>query len=465
MQTLMVPLIPELPRLVGVAPEDASWLTTSTLMAAAVATPSLSRLADMYGKRRMILVSLSTMALGSLLAAVSSSLAVLIVARTMQGVGMAVIPISISIMRDEMPRGRLSSAVALMSATLGMGAAVGLPLSGVIYTHFGWHALFWVSALTAVIMIGAILLVVPESQVRSGGRFDIAGAVLLSGILACVLLGITKGGHWGWNSPQTLLTFSTALALGAIWLPWELRIQQPLVDLRTNTRRTVLLTNVTSVLIGFAMYCNMLSTTQILQMPTSTGYGFGLTIIQAGVLMLPAALMMATMSPVSAMITRKFGARNTLGIGASVLTIGYLLRIVFMDQIWQIVLGAMIVSCGTAIGYAAMPLLIMSAVPVTETASAIGLNTVLRAVGTSTSSAAVAAILTIVTLSNGEGVFPSPMAFQYVYAIAAAAAVCGALITRGLPRRRSSIPTESVDTHAGSLAVGDSVIAPVRVKS
>jgi MFS family permease len=443
MQTLLVPLIPELPALLHVSAEDTSWLITATLLASAVAIPSLSRLADMHGKRRMVLVSLTTMATGSVLGALNNSLPVLITARAMQGLGMAIIPIAISIMRDELPRERLGSAVALMSATLGIGAAVGLPLSGLIYTHLGWHALFWVSAVTATLMLVVVLLVVPESSVSGGGRFDHLGAALLSIVLVCLLLGITKGGHWGWTSPRTLLTFASSLAFTSLWIPWEMHVGQPLVDVRTSARRPVLLTNIASLLVGFAMYCNMLSTTEILQMPTSTGYGFGLTMVQAGVLMLPSALMMVVIAPVSASITRIFGAKVTLGLGAAVLAGGYVLRIAFLDQIWQIVVGAMIVSSGTAIAYAAMPVLIMRAVPVTETAAANGLNTVLRSIGTSSASAAFAAILTGVTLTVGQAVYPSQAAFQYVFVLAAVAAACGGLVTLGLPRHRGDSDTSA----------------------
>ena len=418
MQTLLVPLIPELPTLLHVSADDASWLITATLLAAAVAIPSLSRLADMFGKRRMMLVSLAVMAVGSAVGALGTSLALLIVARALQGCAMALIPIGMSIMRDELPRERLGSAVALMSATLGIGAAVGLPVSGLIYTHLGWHALFWVSAALGVVMLIAVAAVIPESRVRSGGTFDGLGAVLLSGALVA------------------LLSFTVAAVLLLVWIPWEYRVGQPLVDLRTTRQRPVLLTNIASFLVGFAMYCNMLSTTEILQMPTATGYGFGLTTVQAGLAMLPAALMMVLMAPVSATITSHFGAKITLIVGALALMSGYLLRIFLMASVWEIILGAIIVSTGTAIAYAAMPTLIMRAVPVTETAAANGLNTVLRSVGTSTASAAVAAILTSVTLAVGGVPLPTQSAFQHVFILAATAAALGALVALGLPRHR-----------------------------
>ncbi len=447
MQTLLVPLIPELPTLLGVPAEDASWLITATLLAGAVATPSLSRLADMFGKRRMMVIALVLLTVGSVIGAIGTSLGLLIVARALQGCGMALIPIAISIMRDELPRERLGSAVALVSASLGIGAAIGLPLSGIVYEHLGWHALFWLSAGLGIVLVVAVLLVVPESRVRTGGSFDVVGAALLSGVLIGLLLGITKGGTWGWTSERTLLSFSGAAVLLAIWLPWELRVRQPLVDVRTAARRPVLLTNIASFLAGFAMYCNMLTTTEQLQMPTATGYGFGLPITVAGLAMVPAGITMVVMAPVSAGITRRFGAKTTLIVGSCALATGYLLRVFLMAEIWQIVLGAVVVSTGTAIAYAAMPILIMRAVPATETAAANGLNMVLRSVGTSTASATVAAVLTTFTVTVAGRALPSQQAFQHVFVLAALAAVGAGLVALAIPRRvRPNEATGAQDT-------------------
>jgi MFS family permease len=463
MQTLLVPLIPELPQLLGVSPEDASWLVTATLLAGAVATPSLSRLADMWGKRRMMLASLAAMTAGSVVAAMSSSLPLLVTGRALQGCGMALIPIAISIMRDELPRERLGAAVALVSATLGIGAAVGLPLSGIVYENLGWHALFWLSAATGVVMAVAVWTVIPESRIRSGGSFDLTGAVLLSGVLIGLLLGITKGGTWGWTSTSTLLSFAVSAGLLALWLPWELRVRQPLVDVRTAARRPVLLTNIASFLAGFAMYCNMLTTTEILQLPTTTGYGFGLPITTAGLAMLPAGLTMVVMAPVSATITRRFGARTTLIVGAVALAAGYVLRVFLMDEIWQIILGAIIVSTGTAIAYAAMPILIMRGVPATETAAANGLNMVLRSVGTSTASAAVAAILTAVTITVGGLILPSQQAFQHVFVIAASAAAAAALVALAIPRRAQPAGPQTPGDQLRPPGADDELVASGRV--
>ena len=343
MQTLVVPLLPDFPSLLDTSPDNSSWLVTVTLLTSAVATPILSRLADMHGKRRMIVVSLVTLLAGSLLGAVGTSLEVLILARILQGFAPALIPIGISTMRDELPPERIGGAVALMSATLGIGGAIGLPLSGVIYEAFGWQAVFWASVAMSLVMLVLVLVVVPESKVKAPAPFDWLGAVLMSGALTTLLLGISKGGTWGWTSQWTLLSFTAAVLFFAAWAPWELRTGDPLVDLRTSTRRPVLLTNVASLLAGFAMFTNLLVATQQLQIPAETGAGFGLTATGAGLAMLPGGLLMVVMAPVSAAITRRFGARTTLVGGLVATALGYVARVLLDGTLLQLVVAVSIV--------------------------------------------------------------------------------------------------------------------------
>jgi len=445
-QTLVVPLLPDFPTILHASADNVSWLVTATLLTGAVATPIVSRLADMVGKRRMMLVSMLAMVAGSILAASAASLVPLVAGRALQGFASALIPVGISILRDELPRERVSGAVALMSATLGIGAAIGLPLSGVIYAHLGWHAIFWLSAAAGIILIVAVLAVVPESSVRTRGSFDYVGALLLSGALTSLLLAITKGGTWGWNSENTLLLFISAAVLLVIWVPFELRVGSPLVDIRTSARKSVLLTNVASVMVGFAMYCNNLATTQQLQMPKISGYGFQLSVIAAGLGMLPAGLAMVALAPVSAAITKRHGAKATLITGALVLATGYVGRVFLTGSVWQVVFGATVVSMGTAITYAAMPTLIMRAVPITETAAANGLNTLLRALGTSTASAMVAVILTSTVVQHGPVALPSLDAFKHIFWAAALAALVAAVVALALPRPRSTLSTAGVAT-------------------
>ncbi|WP_051423060.1 MFS transporter [Arthrobacter sp. MA-N2] len=460
MQTLVVPLLPDFPGILGVSADDASWLVTATLLASAVATPIVSRSADMYGKRKMMVVCLAIMVAGSVMAAVGASFVWLIIGRTLQGFATALIPVGISIMRDELPKEKMGSAVALMSATLGIGSALGLPLAGVLYQSLGWASIFWVSAAAGTLLLVAVVLVVPESKVRTPGRFDYAGALVLSAALAALLLAISKGGSWGWRSESVLLLFLTAAILLTVWVPYELKVSQPMVDLRTSARRPVLMTNVASLLIGFAMFANMLLTTQQLQLPASTGYGFELSVITAGLCMVPSGLAMVIFAPISGRIIRVFGGKTALMAGAAVMIAGYVGRVFFYDSIASVIIGSTVVSVGTAIAYASMPTLIMGAVPITETASANGLNSLVRSIGTSTSSAAVAAVLTSVTLTVGSKRLPAFDAFKDVFWMAVLASAASILAAVFIPRAAAALRPPAGAVEAGELVVQGRVLAP-----
>ncbi|MFX0539724.1 MFS transporter [Ornithinimicrobium sp. Y1847] len=441
-QTLVLPLLPDFPAILNTSSDNASWLVTITLLTAAVGTPIVSRLADMFGKRLMLIICMWAVIIGSLIGALSTSLALVIVGRGLAGLGACLVPVGISIMRDHLPADKVGSGVALMSATLGIGGAVGMPLAGVIYQSMDWHALFYVSGGFAVIMLIAVHAVVPESTVKTRGSFDYLGAILLSIALTCFLLAVSKAGTWGWTAPLTLSLLVAAALVLAAWVPWELRTGQPLVDIRTSTRRTVLLTNAASVLVGFAMFANFLTAAQQVQMPRETGYGFGLSVVATGLAMLPSGILMVLMSPVSASFIRRFGPRAVLIAGSLVMAVGFVLRSLLHGSVTEVMVTSGIASLGTALAFAAMPTLIMRAVPITETASANGLNTLLRSIGTSSASAMVAAVFaaSMMPTSTGE-VAPTLAAYQLVFWAGAAAALGGALIAAFIRRPARAIET------------------------
>lgn len=444
-QTLVLPLLPDFPEILGTSSDNASWLVTVTLLSAAVGTPIVSRLADMFGKRLMLIFCMWAVIIGSIIAALSESLATVILGRGLSGLGACLVPVGISIMRDHLPSDRVGSGVALMSATLGIGGAVGMPLAGVIYERWDWHTLFYVSGGFALIMLVAVHLVVPESTVKTRGRFDYTGALLLSVALTCFLLAVSKAGTWGWFSPLTLtLLVSSGLVLAA-WVPWELRTGQPLVDIRTSIRRTVLLTNAASILIGFAMFVNFLTSAQQVQMPLDTGYGFGLSVTATGLALLPAGVLMVAMSPVAAAMIRRYGPRAILIAGALTIAIGFVGRALLHGSVLEVMITSGVASLGTALAFAAMPTLIMRAVPITETASANGLNTLLRSIGTSTASAMVAAIFAATMAPTASGqLAPSFAGYQLIFWTGAAAALGGGLIAAFI--RRPQRITEPAET-------------------
>ncbi|MFC4604962.1 MFS transporter [Rhodococcus kronopolitis] len=435
MQTLVVPLLRELPALLHTSASTASWVVTATLLAAAVATPMAGRLGDMYGKRRMILVSLAFLVVGSVVCALTSEPTLMILGRALQGAATGAIPLGISILRDELPPAKVPGAIAVMSSTMGVGGAIGLPLAALTAQNLDWHWLFWAAATLGTAAIVAIARVVPESPVRTPGRFDMVGALGLAAGLVALLLAITQGHGWGWTSPATLGLLVGGVVILLAWGAFELRTAEPLVDLRVTGSRPVLLTNLASVLTGFAMYATALTVPQLLMSPTWTGYGIGQSMVVAGLSMAPGGIVMMLLSPVSAWITGRFGGRVTLITGTTVIAIGYLTGALLMGSVWQIVLAATIIGAGTGIAYAAMPALIMGSVPISETGAANGLNALMRTVGTSTSAAVMTVVLTSMTFTVHGTVVPTRTAFVTTFLIGAGAAVAALVLAAFIPRR------------------------------
>ncbi|MFB2579807.1 MFS transporter [Herbiconiux sp. P15] len=445
MMTLLTPLVPSLPDLLGVSAEDSQWAVTVTLLAAAVATPISGRLGDLYGKRRMVLVLLLLVIAGSAVAFFADDLLLLIVGRALQGVGLGVIPLGVSILRDVLHRDRLGGAVALVSATLGVGGAVGLPVAAAISQYLDWHLLFVLSGVLAAVGFVLVLKLIPVSTLRSEGTFDVLGAIGLGIGLIGVLLGITKGGSWGWGSPITLGLLAGGLVVLLLWGVYELRIKSPLIDLRIAARRTVLLTNLASVTVGFAFFASTVVLPQILEASPATGIGLGQSMLVASLCLMPSGLVMWAMSPVAARLTRARGARTSLLLGIVIIAVAYLIAVFLMTEIWHMVLIATAVGFGVGFAYAAMPTLIMGAVPATETAGSNGLNSVMRTLGSTLASAVLGVVLSANIVGSGELATPSATGFQLAFIISGVAAVAGVVVAVFIPRhhkayRGASIP-------------------------
>lgn len=438
-QTLVVPLIGELPTILGTSASNASWVITATLLAAAVATPVAGRLGDMYGKRRMLLVSTLPLIAGSVICALSSSVVPMIVGRGLQGMGMGVVPLGISLLRDVVPPARLGSAIAVMSASMGVGGALGLPFSAAIAENVSWRVLFWVVAALSLLIAGLIRFLVPADRTNAApGGFDLLGAIGLGSALVCLLLAVSKGADWGWSSGTTLGLFAATVVILLAWGRWELRSSEPLVDLRVTVRPQILMTNAASILVGFAMYAQSLVVPQLLQLPEATGYGLGQSMLAMGLWMAPAGLMMMIVSPLGAKLSAAYGPKTTLAVGSLIIALGYGVSLPLLGSTWGLLVVTIVGSTGIGFAYGALPALIMGAVPQSETASANSFNTLMRSIGSSVSAAVIGVVLAQMTTDFGGFALPSEDGFRAAMLIGCGVGVAAAVVAFLIPTGRAA---------------------------
>ncbi|MEU2248566.1 MFS transporter [Streptomyces sp. NPDC019224] len=450
MQTLVTPLIAELPKILDTTSSNAAWVITVTLLVSAVCVPVSGRLGDLLGKRRMLLACSVPLIAGSVVCALASSVVPMIIGRGLQGMGMGMVPLGIALLRDVVPPEKMSSSIALVSASLGIGGALGLPIASAVAQYASWRVLFWGSAVLAAAVCALIWFLIPDVPAGAKGqRFDVPGALGLAAGLVCLLLAVSKGADWGWASTTTIGLFAAAVVILLAWGFWELRTTDPLVDLRTTARPRVLITNLASLFVGFGMYAGMLIAPQLLQFPEATGYGLGQSMLQAGLWMAPGGIMMMVVSPYGGKLTDARGPKFTLISGVLVIAAAYGLGILLMGTAWGLMLFLMVSSSGVGLAYGAMPALIMSAVPASETAAANGFNTLMRALGTSIGAAVIGAILAQMTTEAGGFTFTSEAGFRTGLVFGCGVALIAVAISAFIPAvRGSAAPSDKPGTPA-----------------
>ncbi|NDZ79168.1 MFS transporter [Streptomyces sp. SID10853] len=439
MQTLVTPLLAKLPGMLHTSASNATWVVTVTLLVSAVCVPVTGRLGDMLGKRRMMLACMVPLILGSVVCALSSSITPMIIGRALQGMGMGMVPLGIALLRDTVPKEKLSSSIALVSASMGIGGGIGLPISAAVAQYANWRVLFWGSAVLATVLALLIRSLIPQvPPTITGQRFDVPGALGLGAGLVCLLLAVSKGAGWGWGSGTTLGLFAGAAVLFVSWGMWELRTKDPLIDLRATARPRVLMTNVASVFTSFAMYASMLVMPQLLQFPSATGYGLGQSLLASGLWMAPGGIMMMLVSPLGGKLTDAKGPKFTLLSGALVIAGGYGVSLALMGSAWGIMLAVMVINSGVGLAYGSIPALIMGSVPQSETAAANGFNTLMRSLGTSVGAAVIGVLLAQMTTTAAGRSFTSESGFRTALLVGCAMAIVSMAVGALIPAVRAA---------------------------
>ncbi|MFF8594006.1 MFS transporter [Streptomyces sp. NPDC015220] len=441
MQTLLVPILGVIQSALHTSASAVSWVNTATLLSAAVFTPLLGRLGDQHGRKRVLVAVTVALLAGSLLAALTHSLPLLIVARVLQGSATAIFPLALAVLRREISHDRLPGAMALVSGMLGIGSGLALVLTGLLTqgADADYRRVFWLSVGLAAVTLAAVVLWVPADRDGPGGRTDVLGAVTFSGFLVLLLLAVSKGQEWGWSTGTTIGCFVAAAVLAVAWWAAESRVREPMIDLPTFVLRTVLNTNVAGLLVGFVMFAQFIALSFLAQIPPSlAGYGFGASTLRASVVyLLPGTAFSLVGAPVGGALVKRYGPRLVLGLSGvlGVLGSGWLAA---AHGTTASVIAASVVN-GTAISfaYAAMPALIVTGVPPEKTGIANGINSISRSAGSAIGSAVIATLMAAKTLHGlppGVPPLPAESQFTLTFLLGAAAWLLVVLVAvAGLP--------------------------------
>ncbi|MEV0354699.1 MFS transporter [Nocardia sp. NPDC050697] len=431
-QTAILPGIGVLTHALDASAADVSWVMSGYLLAAAVLTPILGRLGDMYGKRRMLLIVLVLFAAGSVVAALAPNVWVLVAARVLQGAGGGIIPLCLGIVSDAFPPQRRPVALGVVAAIAGIGAGAGLLMGGLLLDHASWHWIFWSgAAMAGVAALGALRL--PADTGGAPGRLDLVGVALLTVGLVAPLFALTRTATWGWGDPRTVGLIVGGLAVLVVFVLVERRITDPLVDMRVLGRPVVLTTNITTLLFGFGMFGAFLLIPQLAQTPERFGYGFGLSATGAGLLLLPACVAMLVAGGLAGRVATRVGPKIPLVTGAVVAAAGLAALAVAHGSQGAVIAWSVLLFGGIGFGMAAMPNLIMEAVPHEMIGQGNGVNNLIRSVGSSLGSQIVATLLAGSVIATRP--VPSGTAYTQAFWIAAAGIAVAAVAALLIPRR------------------------------
>lgn len=447
--SLGAPLIPRLAERLDTSIGNAQWALTATVLVAAVASPLTGRLGDGRHRRTVLVASLGVVVVGGVLAAVATSLALLIVGRAFQGLGLALLPLAMASARDHLPAEHAGRVIAGLSVVGAAGVGLGYPITGLIADHGGVAAAYWVgTGMSALALVLAWICVPPPSNVGPRQRVDVPGAVVIGAGLVCLLIAIDKGADWGWGSTRVLSMIAAGVVLLAVWAWYELRVSDPLVDLRLVRRRPVLTANVSGLLLGVVMYVSMVGITQLVQLD---GFGLGESVFVAGLTLLPLSIFSASVSRTLPWITARVGLRPVIPFGALMVGSASLFFAFGHSHLWQIFVATALLGIGLGYTFAAMPGLIVGAVPADETSSAMGFYQVSRYIGFAVGSGLA---VTLLRAFGDDGV-PTLDAYRSTALVGFGLSILTALVAWLLPGRSAPARSEDLD----ALEVEDGMLA------
>ena len=434
----------------------AGWVISSFLLTGAISAALGSRLGDIFGRRRVVMIMLGIACMGSVINATSTTLAGLIVGRSLQGVAAALLPLCVGLAREYFPAARVPKAIGWLAAIASFSAMLGILLGGKMADTVGWRFTFWVAAAHALLSLACVAAVLPPSRAFGlRGKFDWLGGILFAPAIAALLLSLESLKKGGPGDMQFLALLAIGVLLLLAWIRGELRHPCPMLDVRALGTRQLGLTMLLMGLFGIGTAQLLLIVLLIAQQPVWTGVGLGLTATVAAWLKIPSGLVGLVGSPWSGHIAAQSGARRAAVLGSAMILVGWISFAFLHHSVLQLVLCSAACTFGGSIVYAAIPNLVVEAAPPERTAELNGMSHVSRTVGTAIGTQLVTLLLATSSAIGPDGVaskHPTAAAYMLAFMAVIAAAAFSVFVALALPRTRGQRPiavdATIVDTHA-----------------
>lgn len=431
LQSLIVPVLSQVQARFETDQSTVTWVLTSYLLAAAVATPMIGRIGDTVGKQKMLVVTLSLLAVGSAMAALAPTIQWMIVARVVQGIGGGVVPLAFGIIRDEVSPARSGTAVGMVASLMSGAFGVGIVLAGPIVDGLGYTWLFWLPAIaTGLAAVGTVLFV-PESPVTKAGRISILPALLLTGWLLSLLLAVSEGNDLGWTSGPILGLFAAAVVLFVGWLQAERRAAVPLIDIGLMRMRGVWTSNAVAFVAGFGTFASLSFLPQLLQTPVASGYGFGDTISQSGWVLFPSSAVAFVMGFIAPRLVKVASARRVVSVGVAANALAFGGIALVHHESWQISGWMLLQGLGIGCVVSSLAGVVLNSVPPHQTGVASGMNSNIRVIGGAIGSAMMAGII---SARQGDNGFPLEAGYRDGFLVLSAVSLAAVFVALMIPR-------------------------------
>lgn len=430
--------------------EAVGWVMTSFFLASAVSAAICGRLGDIFGRKKVLLIVIFFSIIGSLIAAFSTTLEGVILGRVIQGTAGAIFPLCIGLVRENVKPESAPMFIGILAASLTVTMGLGTFLGGVIVDNFSWHGVFFAGALAGIVAFIAIYFWMPRSSTTTfDRRTNILGGILFAPAVVLLLLTITKAPSWGWTSTSTVLCLVAGLFFMTVWVATELRAKVPLLDVRLLANRQVLLVNLGSAVLGLTAFQSLQVWSIVLQQPTATGVGLGVTATLAGLILFPKTLIALASGPTAGWLITHYSGRASMVAGATIMMLGWIILAMKHDSLIFLTLMLTFLGFGMSMFYSSIPIIISQVVPMERTSEANGMMLVIRSTAMGIGAQIVAYTLDTSTIEVAGASFPDQTAVYRVIAYVIGGCMLMILISLFVSKDRAKGP---VSTHAMPMA-------------